>query len=96
MQTILIRDITGFRRYTKLRPTAEIIYAVASVGITGAIAGIISNASKSTAVIILSSAATATVTTSLKNVIFSHRIKNYLAKGWTMRLIQDQAPGKHN
>jgi hypothetical protein len=89
-QTILIRDITGFRLYSKFRPAAETIYAVASVGITGAVAGIISDASSSTVVIILSSAATATVTTAMKNIFFSHRIKNYLVEGWTMRLLQNQ------
>jgi hypothetical protein len=60
------------------------------VGITGAVAGIISDASSSTVVIILSSAATATVTTAMKNIFFSHRIKNYLVEGWTMRLLQNQ------
>lgn len=87
MQTILTRDITGFRLYSKFRPTAEIIYSVAAVGITGAVAGIISSGSSSTVLIILSSAATAAVTTALKNTIFSHRIKNHLTNSWTMQLV---------
>lgn len=90
VQTILIRNITGFRQYSKSRPAAEIIYGVAGVGVTGAVAGIVSNGkSASTVLTILSSAATAAVTTGLKNAIFSHRIKNYLANGWIMHLVQD-------
>ena len=89
-QTILIRDITGFRRFSKFRPTGEIIYAIAGVGITGAVAAVISEASVPTALTFLSAAGTQTVTTALKNVIFPNRIKNLLDKGWSMRLTQDK------
>jgi hypothetical protein len=91
-QTILINDITGFRQYSKFRPAAEIIYSVLGVGITGAVSAIVSKGSTSTITTILSTAATGAVTTSLKNVIFSHKIKNNLAKGWTTHLLQNQAP----
>jgi hypothetical protein len=63
---------------------------VAGVGITGTVASIISNASVPTALTFLSAAGTQTVTTALKNVFFSSRVKNHLAKGWTMHLVQDQ------
>ena len=89
-QTILIRDITGFRKFSGFRPAGEIIYAIAGVGITGGVAGIISNASTSTIAILLSTAATAAITTALKNIIFSHKIKNHLGKDWTIHL----SPGK--
>jgi hypothetical protein len=88
-QTILVRDVTGFRKYSKFRPAAEIIYGVLSVGITGAIAAIISSSSKSTVAILLSTAATGAVTTALKNAVFSHKIKDKLANGWTLRLMND-------
>jgi hypothetical protein len=89
VQTVLIRDISGFRRYSKFRPGTQIIYAVASVGVTGAVSALISDVSTSFIAVLLSSAATGAVTTSMNSVFFNHKIKNYLAKGWSMRLVQD-------
>lgn len=90
-QTIRTRDITGFRRYSNFRQAGEIIYGVASVGITGAVSAIISKASVPTAVTFLSAAGTATVTTAIKGVFLSHKVKNHLGKKWTIRIQPDQA-----
>ncbi|HUH33706.1 MAG TPA: hypothetical protein VLZ28_07110 [Daejeonella sp.] len=89
-QSILIRDITGFRRFSNFRPTAEIIYGVAGVGITGAVAAIISEASVPTALTFLSAAGTQAVTSALKNAIFPKKINYHLDKGWSMDVIADK------
>lgn len=85
-QTILIRDITGFKRYASFRPAAETIYSIAGVGITGAVSAIISKASVPVALTFLSAAGTQTVTMAIKKVFFPSKIKNHLGSGWTMKL----------
>ena len=85
-QSILIRDITGFRKYSRFRPAGEIIYSVVSVGITGGVSAALGNGNSSTAVTFISAAATQAVTTALKNVVLSKRIKNHLQDGWSMQL----------
>jgi hypothetical protein len=87
--TVLIKDITGFRRYSKFRPAGKIIYAIAGVGITGTATAIVSNANLSPALGFASAAGTAAVTTGLRNAFFPSKVKNYLNNGWTMKLLPD-------
>ena len=85
-QSILIRDITGFRKYSRFRPAGEIIYAVASVGITGGVSAALSSSNSSAAATFISAAATQAVTTALKNLVLSKKIKSHLQDDWTMQL----------
>jgi hypothetical protein len=85
-QTIFIKDITGFRKYSNFRPASEIIYAVAGVGITGTAAALVSNANLSPALSFVSAAATQTLTSGLHNTVLSSKIKNRLNEGWVMQL----------
>ncbi len=85
-QSLMIRDITGFRRYSKFRAPGEVIYGIVSIGITGTITAIISSASVPASLIFLSAAGTQTVTTAMKNIFFSSRIKNQLKNGWQLKI----------
>lgn len=89
-QRILIKDITGFRRYSKFRPAGKAIYAIAGIGITGTATAIVSNADLSPALGFAAAAGTAAVTTGLRNAFFPFKIKNYLNSGWSMQLVPDQ------
>ncbi len=86
-QTILINDITGFRKFSKARPAAEIIYGIVGIGITGTVAGVLSSRTSSKAGIILSTAATAAVTTALKNLLFPRKIKNHVPANWNVQSV---------
>jgi hypothetical protein len=85
-QTISIKDITGFRKYSNFRPASEIIYGVAGVGISGTAAAIVSNANLSPIMSFVSAAATQTLTSGLRNAVLSSKIKNKLNEGWVMQL----------
>jgi hypothetical protein len=85
-QTLYIRDITGFRLYSKFRPAGEIIYGIVGIGITGTVTAIIGGASIPVILSFLSGGATLAVTTALKNIVLSNKIKNKLQNGWTMQL----------
>jgi hypothetical protein len=89
-QTILLRDITGFKRYSKFRPAGEIIYGIMSIGAAGTVTAIIASADVSTAVGFLATAATSTLTLAIKNVFLPVKVKNYLNEGWTMQLLSAQ------
>jgi hypothetical protein len=86
-QTLFIKDITGFRRYSKFRPAAEIIYAFVGIGIAGTATAIVSKANLSTILGFAAAAGTAVVTTGLRNAFFSSKIKNSLNNGWSMQLL---------
>jgi hypothetical protein len=85
-QTIFIKDISGFRKYSNFRPASEIIYAVAGVGITGSAAALVSNANVSPVLSFVSAVATQTLTSGLRNTVLSSKIKNRLNEGWVMQL----------
>ncbi len=85
-QTISIKDITGFRKYSNFRPASEIIYAVAGVGIAGTASALVSNANLSPALSFVSAAVTQTLTSGLHNAVLSSKIKNRLNEGWIMTL----------
>jgi hypothetical protein len=85
-QTILVKDITGFRKYSNFRPASEIIYGIAGIGITGTVAAILSKANLSPALGFVTAAAVPIVTNGLQNIVFSSRIKNRLNNGWQMKL----------
>jgi hypothetical protein len=85
-QTIFIKDISGFRKYSNFRPASEIIYAVAGIGITGSAAALVSNANVSPVLSFVSAAATQTLTSGLRNTVLSSKIKNRLNEGWVMQL----------
>ncbi len=85
-QTIFVNDITGFRRYSKFRPTGEVIYSIVGIGISGTVTAIVSKADIPAALTFLSGAGTQIVTSGLRNVFFSSKIKNSLKNGWTMQL----------
>lgn len=85
-QTLYIRDITGFRLYSKFRPAGEIIYGIVGVGITGTVTAIIGGVSIPAILSFLSGGATLAVTTALKNIVLSNKIKNRLSNGWSMQL----------
>jgi hypothetical protein len=85
-QTLYIRDITGFRLYSKFRPAGEIIYSIVGVGITGTVTAIIGGVSIPAILSFLSGGATLALTTALKNVVLSNKIKNNLKDGWAMQL----------
>ena len=85
-QNLMVKDITGFRRYSKFRAPGEVIYGIVSIGITGTITAIISSASVPASLSFLSAAGTQTVTTAMKNIFFSSRIKNHLKNGWQIKL----------
>ncbi|MBL7703654.1 MAG: hypothetical protein JNM14_15495 [Ferruginibacter sp.] len=85
-QTFYIHDITGFRLYSKFRPAGEIIYGIVGVGITGTVTAIIGGVSIPAVLSFLSGGATLAVTTALKNVVLSSKIKNRLNNGWNMQL----------
>jgi hypothetical protein len=85
-QTLYIRDITGFRLYSKFRPAGEIIYGIVGIGITGTVTAIIGGVSIPAILSFLSGGATLAVTTALKNIVLSNKIKNKLQNGWTMQL----------
>jgi hypothetical protein len=89
-QTLFIKDITGFRRYSKLRPAAEIIYGFVGIGIAGTATAIVSSANLSTILGFAAAAGTAVVTTGLKNAFFPFKIKNSLNNGWQMQLLPAQ------
>jgi hypothetical protein len=89
-QTLFIKDITGFRRYSKFRPAAEIIYAFVGIGIAGTATAIVSKADLSTILGFAAAAGTAVVTTGLRNAFFSSKIKNSLNNGWSMQLLPAQ------
>lgn len=89
-QTIMIRDITGFRRYSNFRPAGEIIYGIVGIGITGTITTVIGSVSIPAALGFASGAATGILTSGLKNVFFSTKIKNNLNDGWTMQVQPQQ------
>jgi hypothetical protein len=89
-QVIMLRDVTGFRRFSRFRVPGEVIYAVLSVGVTGTVTAIISSSGSSAAMGFVSAAATQTFTTALRNVFFSSKIKDHLGQGWTMKV----QPGK--
>jgi hypothetical protein len=86
VQMLYIRDITGFRLYSKFRPAGEIIYGIVGVGITGTVTAIIGGVSIPAILSFLSGGATLAVTTALKNMVLSHKIKNNLKDGWAMQL----------
>lgn len=85
-QTLYIRDITGFRLYSKFRPAGEIIYGIVGIGITGTVTAIIGSVSIPAVLSFLSGGAVLAVTTALKNVVLSNIIKNNLNQGWSMQL----------
>jgi hypothetical protein len=89
-QTLFIKDITGFRRYSKFRPAAEIIYGFVGIGIAGTATALVSNANLSTVLGFAAAAGTAIVTTGLRNAFFSSKIKNSLNSGWSMQLLPAQ------
>lgn len=89
-QTLYIRDITGFRLYSKFRPAGEIIYGIVGVGITGTVTAIIGGVSIPAIVSFLSGGATLAVTTALKNIVLSNKIKNNLKDGWNMQVLAVQ------
>jgi peptidoglycan hydrolase-like protein with peptidoglycan-binding domain len=89
-QTIILRDITGFKRFSKFRPAGEIIYGIMSVGATATVTAIIAGANIPTAAGFLVTAATSTVTLAVKNVFLPTKIKNYLNKGWGMKILPAQ------
>lgn len=85
-QTLYIRDITGFRLYSKFRPAGEIIYGIVGVGITGTVTAIIGGVSIPAILSFLSGGATLAVTTAMKNLVLSNKIKSRLQDGWVMQL----------
>ena len=87
VQTLLISDITGFRKYSRFRPAGEVIYAVLGIGITGGVSAIISNSSSSAAMSFLGPVATGVVTASLRNLFFSDKVKNHTAAGWNVAVL---------
>jgi hypothetical protein len=87
-KTFLIKDITGFRRFSKFRPASEVIYSFLSVGVTGTVTAIIANANIPASLSFLSAAGTQTATTLLKNVFFSSKIKNKLSSGWNIHVMK--------
>ncbi len=89
-QTLFIKDISGFRRYSKFRPAAEIIYAIVGIGIAGTATAIVSKANLSTILGFAAAAGTAIVTTGLRTAFFSSKIKNSLHNGWAMQLLPAQ------
>lgn len=85
-QTLYIRDITGFRLYSKFRPAGEIIYGIVGVGISGTVTAIIGSVSIPAVLSFLSGGATLAVTTALKNLVLSNKIKNRMQDGWSLQL----------
>lgn len=85
-QTIMISDITGFRRYSNFRPAGEIIYGIVAIGITGTITTVIGSVSIPAALGFASGAAVGLLTSGLKNVFLSTKVKNNLNEGWTMQV----------
>lgn len=85
-QTLYIRDITGFRLYSKFRPAGEIIYGIVGVGISGTVTAIIGGVSIPAILSFLSGGATLAVTTAMKNLVLSNKIKNNINDGWTVQL----------
>jgi len=86
VQMIYIRDITGFRLYSKFRPAGEIIYGIVGIGITGTVTAVIGGVSIPAILSFLSGGATLAVTTAMKNLVLSTKIKHKLKNGWTMQL----------
>lgn len=86
VQTLYIRDITGFRLYSKFRPAGEIIYGIVGVGISGTVTAIIGGVSIPAILSFLSGGATLAVTTAMKNLVLSNKIKNNINDGWTVQL----------
>lgn len=89
-QTLYIRDITGFRLYSKFRPAGEIIYGIVGVGITGTVTAIIGGISIPAILSFLSGGATLAITTAMKNLVLSNKIKARLKDGWTMQVLAGQ------
>jgi hypothetical protein len=86
-QTLFLKDITGFRRYSRFRPASEVIYGIASIGLTGAIAAIVANSNPPAALNFITPAGTQIVTSLTRNLIMSNKIKHYLPSGWQMKLV---------
>ncbi len=87
VQTLLINDITGFRKYSSFRPAAEVIYGVMGIAVTGAVSAIISKNNSSTAMSFLGPVASGVLTASLRNLIFSDKVKNHTTAGWTLAVL---------
>ena len=85
-QVIFIKDITGFRKYSKFRPASEIIYSFVGIGFAGTASAIVSNANLSPIVSFAAAAGSQILTTGLRNAVLSSKIKNRLNNGWTMNL----------
>lgn len=86
-QTLYIRDITGFRVYSKFRPAGEIIYGIVGVGISGTVTAIVGGVSIPAVLSFLSGGATLAVTSFMKNLVLSNKIKARLKDGWTMQVL---------
>lgn len=85
-QTILVKDITGFRRYSKFRPAAEITYGAVAIGIAGTVTAVIAQADLPAALSFVTAAGTSTVTGIVGRVIIGNKVKNKLPNGWSMQL----------
>jgi hypothetical protein len=88
-QTVMLKDVTGFKRYSNFRPAGEIIYGILSVGAAGTVTAVIASANVPTALSFLTTAATSTLTLAVKNVFLPTKVKNHLNEGWTMQLLPD-------
>jgi hypothetical protein len=86
-QTIMLKDISGFKRFSKFRPAGEIIYGVAGVGLNGTIAAVASNANLTGAAGFAATAGTSIVTGVVKNLFLPKKIKYFLKDGWQMKLV---------
>jgi hypothetical protein len=88
-QTVMLKDVTGFKRYSNFRPAGEIIYGILSVGAAGTVTAVIASANVPTALSFITTAATSTLTLAVRNVFLPNKIKNHLDKGWTIQLLPD-------
>jgi hypothetical protein len=73
-QTVMLKDVTGFKRYSNFRPAGEIIYGILSVGATGTVTAVIASANVPTALSFLTTAATSTLTLAVRNVFLPNKI----------------------
>jgi hypothetical protein len=89
-QTLYIKDIIGFKRYSKFRQAGEIIYGVVGIGIAGTVTAIIGNANLPSAASFATAAATSIVVGALRGAVLPTKIKHKMSDGWQLSLINTQ------
>jgi hypothetical protein len=89
-QTIYIKDIIGFKRYSKFRQAGEIIYGIVGIGIAGTVTAIVGNANLPSAASFATAAGTSIIVGTIKSAVLPTKIKYKMSDGWQLHLMNTQ------